>query len=87
MSAKCQKRTLHFLFDHLIGDGEQRRRHGLALYCKSTPGTLMYVARRHKLKCNRFRFCEPSLATRRAAAWLVYDAGPAAGCTGAPILS
>jgi hypothetical protein len=27
MSDKCQKRTLHSLFDHLIGAGQQRGRH------------------------------------------------------------
>src|SRR5262245_13289444 len=30
MSAKGQKRTLHSLFDHLVGSGEQRRRNGKA---------------------------------------------------------
>jgi hypothetical protein len=30
MSALCQKRTLPYSFDHLIGAGEQRRRHGEA---------------------------------------------------------
>jgi hypothetical protein len=27
-SAKCQKRTLGKLFDHLVGAGEHERRHG-----------------------------------------------------------
>ena len=30
MSAKCQKRTLACLFDHRVGPGEERRRHGEA---------------------------------------------------------
>ena len=30
MSAECQKRTSHFLFNHLVGAGEQRGRHGEA---------------------------------------------------------